>query len=924
MVAFDRWLVGSVEERAEQLTALEADDPALCARLRTMIAADAAAEAQDFLAAPGAMSPPTPAQRSGQRLGAWTLQERVGSGGMGEVWRATRSDGLYRGDAAVKLLHRSDAATAARFVREGELLARLVHPHVAQLLDAGTADDASHYLVLEFVRGQRIDEWCDTQRLDVDARLRLLLQVCEAVAFAHAHLVVHRDLKPANILVTDEGHVKLLDFGVAKLLATDPLAADLTRLGGAGLTLEYAAPEQAAGGVVSTATDVYALGVLMYRLLSGTRPYGSATHTPAQWAREIAETEPAPLGQLAAHELAAAAAQRSSTPQRLQRRLRGDVAHIVAKALRKAAGERYVSGQALADDIARHLRGEPVAARRATLAYRGRRWALRHRAWVAAAAVLLLALALGAAWAEAGIAAVLVAGCVATLWQAQRARAQAVRAQNEADKANAITEFVLGVFNTTKVGDGDIAARQQRTARQLLEAGGEQLLAETSLPPPVRLALLSTLGRLHFDLNLLASAEALETEALRVARSLHGAGSAACIDASVALAATHAVLGRPQEQQRLLHEAIAMSEATGQQHLASRAVALHRLGTAAMHAGDLDTATTWLQRSVAAFAEHHPQHEGHRTARRWLGQVHTAREDFDSAQACFEQLLALLPQRPLMPAHNSYDAASVHYALGDLALACGRFADAATAYGQAVAAYAATLAADAPALGAARTQLARVLHELGQDAAAQAQLALAFDSARADPSLQPGNLADRARLVATVIGHAEGRSAEVLADAQALAPRLAALGPLPGLRAAVLLAEITSANGAHAQAEELLQPVLPLLETATDAGSLVQRQLLVACGEVHEKAGRHADASAAYARALSSHTRPGAEALPTARWVRARALLGRARLALDADAKAAHRDAEAALALLPADSPVRREQALRLQAAALLANHAAR
>lgn len=223
------------------------------------------------------------------RLGPWELREVIGVGGMGEVWSATRGDGMYEGRAAVKLLRlahdRSDIADLliARFAREGELLARLTHPHIAQLLDAGVTAEDTRYLVLEFVQGQRIDHWCDARRLSVKARLRLLLQVCEAVAFAHANLIVHRDLKPANILVTDAAQVKLLDFGVAKLLAEAPGAEELTRIGAAGMTPEYAAPQQINGEAVTVATDVYALGVLMHVLLSGRRPTAGRAARRSSW-----------------------------------------------------------------------------------------------------------------------------------------------------------------------------------------------------------------------------------------------------------------------------------------------------------------------------------------------------------------------------------------------------------------------------------------------------------------------------------------------------------------------------------------------------------------------------------------------------------------------------------------------------------------
>jgi eukaryotic-like serine/threonine-protein kinase len=286
MAGFEAWLDQPEAERPAFLAELAARQPELLARVRAMIEADARAEGAAFLAEPAASAAAAAAapadgdtapSHAGERLGAWTLQAPIGSGGMGEVWRALRSDGLYSGQAAVKLQRQraAGAASDARFAREAEFLARVSHPHVAQLLDAGTTPAGARYLVLEYVQGGPIDRWCEQHRLDVEARLRLVLQVCEAVAFAHAQQVVHRDLKPSNILVTEQGHAKLLDFGVAKLLGESALS-EATRLGAAGLTPEYAAPEQVEGGAITPATDVYALGVLLFVLLAGRRPYGEA------------------------------------------------------------------------------------------------------------------------------------------------------------------------------------------------------------------------------------------------------------------------------------------------------------------------------------------------------------------------------------------------------------------------------------------------------------------------------------------------------------------------------------------------------------------------------------------------------------------------------------------------------------------------
>ena len=302
LAAFERWSALPAAEAQAMLDRLQAEQPTLHARLSALIAAERRADAAGFLVGGAAASQPLLHAAAGQRLGPWALQQLIGEGGMGQVWLAQRSDGLYQGQAAVKLLQsgRGGPLADARFAREGELLARLQHPHIARLLDAGHADGGPRWLVLEFVQGQRIDRWCDQRQLTVQARLRLFLQLCQAVSFAHANLVVHRDLKPANVLVTDDGQVKLLDFGVAKLLADEPEAAELTRAGAAALTPEYASPEQLSGQPVSTASDVYALGVLLYLLLAGRRPHGSDASTPLQLAREVAELQPAPLPAAAA------------------------------------------------------------------------------------------------------------------------------------------------------------------------------------------------------------------------------------------------------------------------------------------------------------------------------------------------------------------------------------------------------------------------------------------------------------------------------------------------------------------------------------------------------------------------------------------------------------------------------------------------
>jgi eukaryotic-like serine/threonine-protein kinase len=363
----DEFLELDAAGRDARLAQCRAADPRLADELAQLLAEEPALDDEAFLegAAPG-VPPQTPPTLAGQRFGAYTLVEPIGAGGMGSVWRAQRSDGRFESDVAVKLLNLALAAKggAERFAREAQVLARLSHPNIAHMIDAGVGDGGQPFIVLEHVQGEPIDRHCDLRRLDIEARVRLLLQVMAAVLHAHGRLVLHRDLKPGNILVTAEGNIKLLDFGIAKLLGDETAAAPptaLTQLAGRAFTPEFAAPEQVQGGEVTAATDVYALGVLMYVLLSGAHPTARPTDTPVDRLRSVVETEPQRLSE---------AAQREQ-PRRSEA-LRGDLDNIAAKALKKAPAERYASVAGFAADLQRWLADEPVSASADTWRYRDR------------------------------------------------------------------------------------------------------------------------------------------------------------------------------------------------------------------------------------------------------------------------------------------------------------------------------------------------------------------------------------------------------------------------------------------------------------------------------------------------------------------------------------------------------------------------
>jgi serine/threonine protein kinase/tetratricopeptide (TPR) repeat protein len=383
----DQALAFTEEGRASWLVSLGERNPDLAKSLQALLEEHNALTQEGFLERELTGLPVEPGL-AGRRIGTYTLVSPIGQGGMGAVWLAERSDGRFERRVAVKFISLGLVGHGAeeRFKREGSILGRLTHPHIANLIDAGVSPDGQPYLVLEHVEGEHIDEYCDRHLLEVEARVRLFLDVLAAVAHAHANLIVHRDLKPSNVLVRNDGQLKLLDFGIAKLMEErDAAATALTHQAGGVLTPAYAAPEQITGGPITTATDVYALGVVLYVLLTGQHPAGCGTPSPADLVKAIVENEsPRPSdvvtsARTEAQLISGNAAKRGSTSVKLRRQLLGDLDTIVGKALKKNPQERYTSVTAFADDLQRYLKHEPISARPDTLAYRARKFVRRNR-----------------------------------------------------------------------------------------------------------------------------------------------------------------------------------------------------------------------------------------------------------------------------------------------------------------------------------------------------------------------------------------------------------------------------------------------------------------------------------------------------------------------------------------------------------------
>jgi serine/threonine protein kinase/tetratricopeptide (TPR) repeat protein len=406
-----------------------------------------------------------------QKIGAYTLLSLIGQGGMGTVWLAERSDGRFQRRVAVKFLPfaMTSGVGAERFKREGKILGQLTHPHIAELTDAGVTTNGEPYLVLEYVEGLPIDQYCDRQEFDVPARIRLFLDVVSAVAHAHANLIVHRDIKPSNVLVRTDGQVKLLDFGIAKLLAEDanPAATLLTVEGRGAMTPQFAAPEQINGDAITTGTDVYALGVLLYLLLTGQHPAGQKLHSTVELVKAIVEYEPSqPSNATSSSEAKELAEKRSTTPEKLRKQLRGDLDTIVGKALKKKPAERYPSVTALADDLHRFLRHEPIRARPDTIGYRAGKFLRRNRATVTLAAIAL----------------VLVIGSLSVgLYAANRERKIAERRFAEvrqlANKFIALDNDIRGLPGSTQVRMGMVTDSLQYLSSLSTEAPVDKDLA---------------------------------------------------------------------------------------------------------------------------------------------------------------------------------------------------------------------------------------------------------------------------------------------------------------------------------------------------------------------------------------------------------------------------------------------------------------
>ncbi len=572
----------------------------------------------------------------GRVLGAYELRFKIGEGGMSVVYLATRADDQYRKRVAIKLvpLAMASAEHRRRFRIERQILAGLDHPNIARLFDAGTTEEGLPYFVMEYIEGERIDAYCDRHRLSVGERLKLFRTVCSAVHYAHQNLVVHRDLKPSNILVTEDGVPKLLDFGIAKLLNPELMSPGPppTLTWHRVLTPDYASPEQVQGKAITTASDVYSLGVLLYKLLTGRLPLVLENKSPVEIERALTEEEPekpsaavSPAGSGRPDPaLAAVGHDRDVRLSELRRLLARDLDNIVLMALRKEPQRRYSSAQQLSEDLRRQMQSLPVSARGDALSYRLGKLARRY--WIAVATAALVALLVVSFAAVAAI-------------QSARVARERDQARLERDKSKQALSFIEGIF---RVADPGQSGGRDLSASQIVERGAEQVLGGLQEQPEVRASIMVSLGNIHRNLGLYDRAGELLRQALEVRESTLGPEHPDIAESANDLSLLLMDRGDSGAAQPLLERALEIRrQAFGEEH-PEVAETVNNLGMAHQNQGDYEVAEGYLERGLElnrrVFGE---EHTNVALSLNNLGTLRAQQGDARAAEAAFREALEI-------------------------------------------------------------------------------------------------------------------------------------------------------------------------------------------------------------------------------------------------------------------------------------------
>ncbi|HEY0681585.1 MAG TPA: tetratricopeptide repeat protein [Steroidobacter sp.] len=569
----------------------------------------------------------------GQLLGRYRIVRKLGSGGMGDVYLAERADEEYQQRVALKIVRGGlfSPQIQSRLRMERQILATLQHPNIARLLDGGRAPDGTPYLVMEYIEGEPIDTYCDRRRLSVEARLQLIRTICGAVHYAHQNLIVHRDLKPNNILITPDGVPKLLDFGIAKLLDSRHSAHTLavTHFEYRVMTPAHASPEQVRGDVITTASDIYVLGVLLYELLCGKRPFHLVGTSLTDMERIICEQEaPAPSAMVARvsaespEMMADIASHRSTTPARLQKQLRGDLDNIIGMTMRKDPERRYASAEQLATDLEHHLTGQPVLATRDTWLYRTRKFVKRHSVSVAAGVVTVLTLA---------------AFSVVTYIQAQRIAEERDVATAERTRAEQISSFLVELF---ELSDPSRSRGNQVTAREILDIGARRIRLGLNEQPETRATLLGTIGRVYGSMGLYESSVELLEDALQSRIRIHGERDPAVALARANLGWALCDRGQLDACAEQLDAALAMQKELLGADAVAIAPTLLAHGRLAQLRGELDKAEQYFKDSLEVYRTHEQERtSAAASVMNELAGLYTYRNDYERAATLYRAAL---------------------------------------------------------------------------------------------------------------------------------------------------------------------------------------------------------------------------------------------------------------------------------------------
>ncbi len=845
------------EERASALASIT--DADIRADVERLLTADAAAGS--FLDTPAAVlagdliedleaRSPGAIPEAPERIGPYTVVGLLGRGGMGDVFLAERSDGVFSRRVAIKLLRRGmdSEEVLARFHRERRILARLEHPHIARILDGGVSSDGRPYFVMDLVEGLPITKHCKAASATVEERLRLVLDCCDAVSAAHRSLVVHRDLKPSNVLVTGGGEVKLLDFGIAKLLGPDEADASTaqTRSELRMLTPAYAAPEQVLGEPVTTATDVWALGALLYELLTGTLPFRRDGLAPAALAASVNEEKaerPSARVAAAPPDTLPVESATERVRHRWARRLQGDLDNIVAVALRRNADRRYPSAAALAEDLRRHLDGRPVQARPESFGYRLGKFVRRQRAAVAAAAIVLLSLC---------------AGLAGTTWQARRARQNAGTAAAAARRAEAVKEFLIGLF---EVADPDQASGGSITARELLDQAGRRLQTELKQEPDVQADLLEAVARIDRGLGRLDPAESLAAQSLSIRRRLFSPGDAAIGRSLATLGAVQIGKGALDQAEKGLADALRILETKEGPNSLATARARSDLAQVYFWKGDA-TRSEKMERQVYQTYRRALGDDNVETAihLRNVGTLLDELDQLDAAEAAFRSSQAVLERR-LGPEHPNLGQS--YLSLAELDERRGRFQDAEHLYRRSLEVRKRALGATHPVVG--QTLQLSALFFLNQGRLAESEEryreALAIFRGIDPKHFEVGKCLNGLALIAS----RRGRYAEaekILLDVDRLFTEvLGEKHPFTWQARNNRAAQI-SLQGRHAEAEAIMRPALARIIEITGEESGETADARTALGETLRKLKRYDEAVTLHRRAMAVQTKILGESAP--------------------------------------------------------------